>query len=481
MFDVAHSEQHVSTAYRSYPIERPFINSNWVRPTRTLSKAYPESNRDLIMSSLRKLQDKINNLELNTETRTEKETPPERLQRFDSLENQSMETENRVLQLEKQLANMRSMLNENGNSNEFDTNRRLKNLQRDSMIYDAEQMFTDRDINDLEAKLRREGHQLSALSIKKRKSKKIDRKSRCDVLDNENREKIEQLLNEKPKLRPKRSHSIDAGCKKNSAHYRLNLGDIPFVVGTATTPSHHLGSNIQNVMALLKVHHPKLCHSFSNGQYQTLKNMSISQQREISFNSSKKRSSSSALDNLRNSTTPSSTSVSLTTDTIKNDCLNEQEVKGMIRDLREDHRKLALEYYETTKRIINCVDDDVRSELESKALSLNKKMHHRENQISKLKKYIRKNFGNKQKKSSVNNQLVPQQIDKRKLKSATVKSKNQSNGSLVIPNIGLNANSINNSNISFNPNDTQKHYASLKFFKDIKELQTRIQKDQFMV
>ena len=125
------------------------------------------------MSSLRKLQDKINNLELNTETRTEKETPPERLQRFDSLENQSMETENRVLQLEKQLANMRSMLNENGNSNEFDTNRRLKNLQRDSMIYDAEQMFTDRDINDLEAKLRREGHQLSALSIKKRVSLEI--------------------------------------------------------------------------------------------------------------------------------------------------------------------------------------------------------------------------------------------------------------------------------------------------------------------
>jgi uncharacterized protein (DUF342 family) len=123
------------------------------------------------MSSLRKLQEKINNLELSTETRRERETQPERLQRFDSLENQSMETENRVLQLERQLANMRSMLNEQENIN--DTNRRLKNLQRDSMVYDAEQMFTDRDINDLEAKLRREGHHLSVLSSKKRVSIKI--------------------------------------------------------------------------------------------------------------------------------------------------------------------------------------------------------------------------------------------------------------------------------------------------------------------
>lgn len=119
------------------------------------------------MSSLRKLQEKINNLELNTEARREEETQP---QRFDSLENQSMETENRVLQLEQQLAKMRSMLNDHENGSEFNTNRRLRNFQRESMLYDAEQIFTDRDIDDLEAKLKREGQQLSALSSKKRVS-----------------------------------------------------------------------------------------------------------------------------------------------------------------------------------------------------------------------------------------------------------------------------------------------------------------------
>lgn len=90
-------------------------------------------------------------------------------------------------------------------------------------------------------------------------------------------------------------------------------------------------------------------------------------------------------------------------------------------------------------------------------------------------------FGKKEKKPNVNKQLAPQQIDKKKLKSATARSKNQSSASLVMPNASLNANNNNNSNISYNPNDTQKHYASLKLFKDIKELQTRIQKDQFLV
>lgn len=119
------------------------------------------------MSSLRKLQEKINNLELNSEARREEEQH-QQLPRYDSLENQSMETEDRVLKLERQLARMRNMLNEHENGTEFDTSRRFKNFERDSMLFDAEQMFTNRDINDLEEKLRREGQQLSTLTSKKR-------------------------------------------------------------------------------------------------------------------------------------------------------------------------------------------------------------------------------------------------------------------------------------------------------------------------
>ena len=33
----------------------------------------------------------------------------------------------------------------------------------------------------------------------------------------------------------------------------------------STTPSHHLGSNIQNVISLLKMHHPKICGNIHGG------------------------------------------------------------------------------------------------------------------------------------------------------------------------------------------------------------------------
>ena len=46
MFDIQHSDQQNVTSYKNYPPDKPFINTKWTRPTHTLSKAYPESNRD---------------------------------------------------------------------------------------------------------------------------------------------------------------------------------------------------------------------------------------------------------------------------------------------------------------------------------------------------------------------------------------------------------------------------------------------------
>ena len=55
-----------------------------------------------------------------------------------------------------------------------------------------------------------------------------------------------------------RSSSVDF--LKAHQHYRLNLNDLPFCVGKSITPSHNLASNIQNVISLLKQHHPRLCN-----------------------------------------------------------------------------------------------------------------------------------------------------------------------------------------------------------------------------
>lgn len=39
-------QQSFSSSYMKYPENRPFINTNWMRPDYVTSKAFPESNRD---------------------------------------------------------------------------------------------------------------------------------------------------------------------------------------------------------------------------------------------------------------------------------------------------------------------------------------------------------------------------------------------------------------------------------------------------
>lgn len=67
---------------------------------------------------------------------------------------------------------------------------------------------------------------------------------------------------------------------KGHAHYRLKLERLPFCVGQSTTPSHNLASNIQNVMSLLKQHHPKLCNSTcaSSLDFQATQPLALAQQ-----------------------------------------------------------------------------------------------------------------------------------------------------------------------------------------------------------
>ena len=54
-----------------------------------------------------------------------------------------------------------------------------------------------------------------------------------------------------------RSHGHD--------HYRVQLKDIPFVVGTSICQSHSVGANYQQLIALLKNHNTAVCGKASHG------------------------------------------------------------------------------------------------------------------------------------------------------------------------------------------------------------------------
>ncbi|NXQ15048.1 CEP57 protein, partial [Peucedramus taeniatus] len=43
-------------------------------------------------------------------------------------------------------------------------------------------------------------------------------------------------------------------------HYRLCLGDVPFVAGKSTSPSHSVTANVQHVLHLMKHHTKALCN-----------------------------------------------------------------------------------------------------------------------------------------------------------------------------------------------------------------------------
>ena len=48
-------------------------------------------------------------------------------------------------------------------------------------------------------------------------------------------------------------------------HYRVQLKDIPFVVGTSTSQSHSVAANYQQLIALLKSHNTIVCGKGSHG------------------------------------------------------------------------------------------------------------------------------------------------------------------------------------------------------------------------
>ncbi|NXR44197.1 CEP57 protein, partial [Hippolais icterina] len=70
-----------------------------------------------------------------------------------------------------------------------------------------------------------------------------------------------------PKARQPRKKAKQPGKKCSTVrhptvqpHYRLCLGDVPFVAGKSTSPSHSVAANVQNVLHLMKHHSKALCN-----------------------------------------------------------------------------------------------------------------------------------------------------------------------------------------------------------------------------
>lgn len=104
----------------------------------------------------------------------------------------------------------------------------------------------------------------------------------------------------------------------------------------STTPSHHLGTNIQNVFSLLKQHHPKLCGKFNSSCKSSDSNATNSSSRASNQKHECRRTRCSApLDNhlvdeskiKRSKSTPLSTVASNLEKSVELNSLNEKKKK----------------------------------------------------------------------------------------------------------------------------------------------------------
>ncbi|XP_010185624.1 PREDICTED: centrosomal protein of 57 kDa [Mesitornis unicolor] len=292
-----------ATSFIEYPKYKPFINSDLLRSPQKPVIPYPESNSKAIFSALKNLQEKIHRLELerlqaeenvkhlSRETADYKKVLSEQMQHKEhdktevSKKNQELASqlaaaESRCSLLEKQLDYMRQMIQhaENEKSHVLE---KQGSLERDRLL---DQSHVQSKLEKLDM-LEKEYSRLTTMqSIAEKKMKELEQK----LQEEEHARKLVQekaaelqtgletnrlliqaaspLLSPKARRPRKKTEQPEKKCALTSRltaqpHYRLCLGDVPFVAGKSTSPSHSVGANVQHVLHLMKQHTKALCNS----------------------------------------------------------------------------------------------------------------------------------------------------------------------------------------------------------------------------
>ncbi|XP_002741169.1 centrosomal protein of 57 kDa-like [Saccoglossus kowalevskii] len=415
-------------SYRDYPNSRPLLDDQVYppspsTPTRSLLKTtmarspskagIPESNTRAVISALRGLQDKIRKLEsersmaeenlktLATETTEYKEilqkgntvtktSQTEMSKHSQEVESQLTAAESRCNLLEKQLEYMRKMV-QNAESDRNNALRRseileqhqserktddmrmqydkVEQLERDHARLIATQTVADSKIRELEEKIKEETHRRKLMQDKAAELQTVAEANRIlQATENSPRE---------PKTKkPKKKKKKKVPCKKLEhehlshseprKHYRLNLAEIPFVAGKSTTPSHSIGANFQNVLAMMKLHNPAWCDGHAQHYART------------------PRSAKSAPPRRRR-TSISSTSTS------------DSDLSDLLHALQDEFGQMGFEHQELAKQIQEANDPRIQEDLERELDDLVSRMEAKGEQISRLKRH-RETLSEKKKK-----------------------------------------------------------------------------------
>lgn len=382
-----------STSYASYPRGHLSVTSDLQRPPSRPALGYPESNSRAIISALKNLQEKIRQLELerikaednirhlSTESmgykhqleRQSKSTDPVRedvSKHNRDLSRQLSQAESRCSLLEKQLEYMKKMVQNaeternsvlakqvslEGDKALEKSNlqaklEKLDKLEQEYLKLTTMQVLAEKKIRDIEQKLREEEHQRKLVQ---------EKAAQLQTGLETNRILLKSLTPpmKQEKIRRRESHEDKKvynhqSCSHTQPHYRLSLGDVPFVAGKSTAPSHSVRANVQHVLHLMKQHNKAFCNDRVVSEEPLEQREGIVRWTDHSLSSSSYR-----------------------------------ELSEVLLTLEDEFGQMSFDHQELVKQMNEAHSDRLKEDLEEELDALVRRMEAKADQITKVRKH----------------------------------------------------------------------------------------------
>ncbi|XP_036047612.1 centrosomal protein of 57 kDa isoform X1 [Onychomys torridus] len=411
--------RHSPSPYVLYPPDKPFLNSDLRRSPNKPTLAYPESNsrgnqlEQTIFSALKNLQDKIRRLELeriqaeesvktlSRETIEYKKVLDEQIQERENSKNeeskhnqeltsQLLAAENKCSLLEKQLEYMRNMIKhaemertsvlekqvslererQHDQTHVQSQLEKLDLLEQEYNKLTTMQALAEKKMQELESKLREEEQERKRMQAQAAELQTGLEANRLIFED----KTTSYVPTSTRKIKKKKSKPPEKKGSRNyfgaQPHYRLCLGDMPFVAGKSTSPSHAVVANVQHVLHLMKHHSKALCND------RVVNSVPLAKQACSRGSKSKK------------SVTPPSGSIS-------------EELSDVLQTLQDEFGQMSFDHQQLAKLIQESPTVELKDNLECELEALVGRMEAKANQITKVRKYqaqLEKQNTDKQKK-----------------------------------------------------------------------------------
>nr|KAF6437224.1 centrosomal protein 57 [Molossus molossus] len=213
-------------------------------------------------------------------------------------------------------------------------------------------------------------------------------------------------------------------------HYRLCLGDMPFVAGKSTSPSHAVVANVQHVLHLMKQHSKVLCND------RVVSSVPLAKQVSSRSGKSKKLS-----------VTPSSSS-----------SINE-ELSEVLQTLQDEFGQMSFDHQQLAKLIQESPTVELKDNLECELEALVGRMEAKASQITKVRKYQA--------------QLEKQKMEKQKRELRTTKKTLDEEGNSSSRSSGT-AGTTNKKDFA-KPRPGEKSRKNLQLLKDMQTIQSSLQ------